>query len=184
MAFIESRRRLLAGIPVQKVCQKLQGYLTQEEIKDICSDSSETRMTKLLYILCKKPQKYQEWYLDLLVALQDLDYSAIAEGLESKTDLKVRIGRVWLKFIKIGNPGDVMKRMMNRGILNSDEIRTLNVIKYKEQKMSSLGDVLGKKDGRNLPLISRCLLEEGHRSVAEELLHSSREELDEYSAGS
>ncbi|CAG0893641.1 unnamed protein product [Darwinula stevensoni] len=126
----------------------------------------------------KNPQTAVDVFFQALIDMQRQD---VVDFLQ---DLKARIDRVWLKFIKIRNPDDVMKRMMNRGILNSDEIRTVNENKYKEQKMYSLGDVLGKKNGRNLPLISRCLLEVGHRPIAEELLHSSKVELDAYLAGS
>ena len=77
-----------------------------------------------------------------------------------------------------------MKKMIRHGILNINEERNLNKHKYKEQKMSNLGTLLGSKEGRDLPLISRCLLESGHRSIAEDLLHSTVEELVEYSVGS
>ncbi|CAG0898080.1 unnamed protein product [Darwinula stevensoni] len=152
----------------------------QQDVTDL-----ETRTTKFLDILCKKPKKYQEWYLDLLVVLQDLGYSTIAEDLESKTDLKVRIRKVWLKFTSIRKPKDIMTRMMTHGILNCDEVRTIDDdYIFNEQRMSSLGHVLEKKNGRNLARISRCLLEAGYRSIAEDLLHSSKAELDEYSSSS
>ena len=94
------------------------------------------------------------------------------------------MGKVWINFIKIGNPEEVMQKMKEHGILNTDEARNLSKHKYKEQKMSYLGTILGTKEGRNLPLISRCLLESGHRSIAEDLLLSSEKELMEYSVGS
>ncbi|CAG0884450.1 unnamed protein product [Darwinula stevensoni] len=183
MKFIESRRRLLEGIPVHKVCQKLGRLLTQEDVTFISSDSG-TGLTNLLDTLCNKSLRYEEWYLDLLVALQDLTLMSRAEELESKTDLNARIGRVMVNFIKIGNPDEVTKRMTAHGILNNDEVGSLNKNIYNVQKMSCLGNVLGSKKGRNLPLICRCLLESGYRSIAEDLLHSSEEELMKYTAGS
>ncbi|CAG0899528.1 unnamed protein product [Darwinula stevensoni] len=52
--------------------------------------------------------------------------------------------------------------------------------KYKGWKLSDLANVLGRKDGRNLPLICRSLLETGHRQIAEDLLRSTKEDLTAY----
>ncbi|CAG0902895.1 unnamed protein product, partial [Darwinula stevensoni] len=135
--FIKSRQCLLTGIPVPQVCQNLQEILSSEDIKDICSDPNHELM-KLLDTLCKKPVRYGKWYLDLLVALQDLSLTATAEELESQTETNTKDG-------------------------NSD-----------------LANVLGRKDGRNLPLICRSLLETGHRQIAEDLLRSTKEDLTAY----
>ena len=85
--------------------------------------------------------------------------------------------------MEIKNSEVVIKRMNKCGILNCDEIWTINNDSpFNGQKMDSLGHVLEKKNGRNLPRISKCFLEAGHREIAEDLLHCSKAELDEYSA--
>ncbi|CAG0897189.1 unnamed protein product [Darwinula stevensoni] len=183
ITFIKSRRHLLLQAPFNLVFERLKHFLDEEDISKISSlPEDRKKLEGLLNTLPSKPYRYEKWYLEILLLLQDCSQGGLAEELESKTDLRGRLDRVQVKFYSIQNMDALIKGLRENGTIGNNDCRTLKDKSKgsRQQDALNLLEILRRTDGRDLPLICSCLCNLGHRGIAEALLHSSSEELMDY----